>query len=75
MAEHCELCQGTGKRELDNKMVACLHCTGTGIEPETKTTSKAKSIGPFHAYPLMRRDAVILVGLIVFLFLLKTVGI
>lgn len=63
--EHCTECHGERTVTRDDKQVTCLHCAGTGIEPT------AKRVGPFGSYAGMRRDAVILVGLIVFLFLLN----
>jgi len=41
---------------------------------EEKKEYKVRRLGPIHTYPTLKRDAVILVGLIVLLFLLKTFG-
>ena len=68
MAEHCTQCRGTGKvKTVDTfDLVACLHCTGTGIEPEEKTTpTRQHIIGPFNTYRGMKRDAMIIVGLVI----------
>ena len=70
MTEHCSQCGGTGKV----KRVACLHCAGTGIEPEQKPESKMRHFGPFHTYPTMKRDAVIIVGLVFLLLVINMVG-
>lgn len=70
MAEHCTQCDGTGK--VNRK--ACLHCAGTGIEPEKEPTFQMRHFGPIHTYPGMKRDAMIIVGLIVLLLVFKMAG-
>ena len=67
MAEHCTECEGTGKVARKT----CLHCTGTGIEPGLVTTRR---VGPFRMYPGMKRDALILAGLIVALIVFNLIN-
>lgn len=70
MAEHCTDCKGTGKINR----VACLHCAGTGIEPEQKPVFQMKHFGPLHTYPGLKRDAMIVVGLIILMLVLKAMN-
>ena len=76
--QHCTQCQGTGKVKPNGSRnpIACLRCAGTGIEPEQeqKPTYQMKHFGPFHTYPGMKRDAMIVVGLIILMLVLKSIN-
>ena len=74
--QHCSECQGTGKTKLTGtrSLVACLHCAGTGIEPVTPKPAGRKIIGPLHTYPGMKRDAMIIVCLIVLMLVIRMIS-
>lgn len=71
MAEHCKECNGTGK--LPNNQ-ACLTCIGSGIRPEEKPAFQPRSIGPVHTYRGMKRDFMIIMGLVALLFIINAIS-
>ena len=51
---------------MPDSQVTCLTCLGSGIKPEEKTTpTRQHIIGPFNTYRGMKRDAMIIVGLVI----------
>ena len=73
----CKWCEGTGMRKLGETLepVVCIHCNGTGIAHEEANTHQRRHLfGPFYVYPNLKRDVVILIGLVLLLVVLRAVS-